>query len=99
MTEIRLSQKAKHDLMLQRAYLLDTFGEGKLKSFDNEIRQCMTRLEQKPDSFPLFPGQQMVRIIRFHRLMHIYYEYDEIDNAVNILRFYGTRQNPVIPRF
>lgn len=56
MTEIRISRKAKHDLIQQRAYLLDKFGPAKLKSVDDELKVCMGKLEQRPTYFPLFPG-------------------------------------------
>jgi len=91
---IKWSEKAKEDYFQIIDYLLDNWGKNSAKKFVNTVLHTLDLISKMPTIYPLTKYRKNLRRCIVVKQVSMYYQVNENDIELFIVRFYDNRRNP-----
>ncbi len=91
---IKWSQKASIDFFDIIDYLLDNWGKNSAKKFKDTVLQNLDLISKMPTIYPLTEYRQNVRRSIVVKQVSMYYQVNDNNREIYVVRFYDNRRNP-----
>ena len=91
---IKWSEKAKDDYFQIIDYLLDNWGKKSARKFIDTVTHTIELISKMPTIYPLTQYREQVRRCIVAKQVSMYYQVNETDIEIFIVRFYDNRRNP-----
>ena len=91
---IKWSDKSKNDIIDIINYLLDNWGKNSAKKFKNTVFNTIDIISKMPNLYPLTENREDVRRCIIVKQVSMYYQVNETENEIYIVRFYDNRRDP-----
>jgi plasmid stabilization system protein ParE len=90
--DLQWSSLAELDLNKIIDYLLTSWDAGVAEDFLNILEDCLQHIQDNPESYRMIDPIRKVRKCVVTKQNTIYYR--EVDNVIQIIRLFDTRQDP-----
>jgi plasmid stabilization system protein ParE len=91
---IKWSEKSKDDIIEIIDYLIDNWGKNSAKKFKNTVLNSIDLISKMPTLYPLTEYRDNVRRCIVVKQVSMYYQVNEAENEIYIVRFYDNRKDP-----
>ena len=91
---IKWSEKSKNDIIEIIDYLIDNWGKNSAKKFKNSVLTSIDLISKMPAIYPVTEYRENVRRCIVVKQVSMYYQINETENKINIVRFFDNRKNP-----
>ena len=92
--QIKWSEKSKNDFVEIIDYLIDNWGKNSAKKFRNTVLNTIELISKIPTIYPITEYRENVRRCIVVKQISMYYQVNEEENELFIVRFYDNRRDP-----
>jgi plasmid stabilization system protein ParE len=92
--QIKWSEKSKNDFVEIIDYLIDNWGKNSAKKFRNTVLSTIKLISKMPAIYPVTEYRENVRRCIVVKQVSMYYQVNETENELFIVRFYDNRRDP-----
>ena len=87
------SPEAKSTLTQNMGYLAEEWDDQVLRQFLNQVETALQKIQQYPQSYPLYKATPNIRMFKINKRIVLYYKIVS-DIRIELITFWNTYRNP-----